>query len=160
MTSQINLGAKFALDSVRFFSCTGIEQVNSFSSKAPQAFPRLFDGDDVLPTESDYFFGVACVFVTYRNFFFEVFDLDEKALEALDDFDYRIKIMMNSKVESDWAIAAIMSSAIWEKLRGDGQLLLRTLNQEQAKIAPIFDLFHQIEPSEFRTSDEVRKMLL
>ena len=159
MSIDAALGTKIALDCLQFFSCSGERQVATWEiARNKYQLPRLFSGDSKPATESDYFIGVGCAFKTYLGFIYD-YVLSQHATESLEALNHRLSVMMHTESEVDWSAVSILNEVVWQKLRAEAKNALSTLGIVASDVAPIFDLENLIDPTEFRTSDEVRKLL-
>jgi hypothetical protein len=156
------LGYPHAVAALQFFSFPGPAQGESWRTRH-QDFPRLF-----FPEQSeadrgcDYFFGVACVFKTYRNSLYDRFLSMEEAEEKaghLGDFNHRLNFFMQDGTAAEWSAAGVLEGECWERLRVDAQKALNELGESLPNEPPVFDIEALISPAEFRTSDEARRLL-
>lgn len=147
-----------AVDCVKFFCLSGDGQMTSWRIANNEfKLPRMLYGESCRVVVGDYISGVFGVFYTYLWVFHEM-DLSEDVLERFYDFKGRLDVM-SCAGENDLSSSAILNDIAWEKLRKDAKLFLDGLGEGVDVNIPIFDVGNLINPDEFRTSDEVRKLL-
>ena len=147
-----------AVDCVRFFCLSGDEQMTSWRiAKNEFKLPRMLYDESREVVIGDYMRGVFGVFYTYSWVFHEM-DISESVLDIFYDFKGRLDVM-SCVGESDLSSSAILNDVAWDKLRKDAKLFLNELGELPDVNLPIFDIGSLINPDEFRTSDEVRKLL-
>jgi hypothetical protein len=149
---------RIAVAALRFFSLSGPVQIairrESRTGREPTFFRDSATGDDA----PGFFLGVACVFKTNQGLIYEGID-DDAVRETLTDFVHRLNVAMNDSSAADWSEAAVFQDRLWHALRKDAAKAIRDLGLDPVAEVPRFDIAALINPDEFRTSDEVRRIL-
>lgn len=158
MYPDFNEAKVIAIDCIRFFCFSGMEQMTSWRiARNEFELPRMLCDDSEHATVGDYLNGIVGVLYTYMWVFHEM-DISEKALESFYDFKHRLDVMSCTE-GSDWSSHAIIHDVSWGKLRADASVFLKELGEVNGKDPPIFDVANLINIDEFLTSSEVRKLL-
>lgn len=147
-----------ALSSLCFFGLPAARQIESWR-RTHNSFPvpKFFRDNDIEVGAADYFFGVACVFTTYKSVIYD--EISSENYELMEDFTHRLGWMMHAGRSIEWSAEAVLSDVAWERLRADAIKLAELLGSSMPADTPIFDVSALVDPDEFITSDEARKLL-
>jgi hypothetical protein len=143
------------LAALQFFALGAVKQVTAWQSKSGTSVPTFFESGGA---DSDYFFGIACVFKTYVGAIYDKFALAEDA-DQVQDFDHRLTVFMQDGTSSEWSAIGVRDSEIWALLRRDATRALVQLNELVTSEVASFDIAALIDPSEFRTSAAAKAIL-
>lgn len=161
---------QIASDALRFFGLPARDQVAIERACRVESDPVFFD---VTARESNFFMGMACVFLTYKGSLLDEIDCDcpydvledfshrqDCPYEILEDFSHRLVVSMHNSSSDEWSEVAVIGSQVWEKLRRDACRAIEELGVRGGAIDDFdFDISKLINPSEFITTPEVKDIL-
>ncbi len=149
---------------LKFFCFPGPAQVSSWHKVAQKPQLPFFPKGDDSDRACNYFFGVACVFITYAS---DVYDR-YAAMDCrhLTEFHERLDAYMFQPAER-WSESAVLGSGEsephllqnWERLRSDARKVLNDLGEALPSEPPEFDIPALVNLDEFRTTEEARRIL-
>jgi hypothetical protein len=110
-----------AVSALQFFGLELPEQLESLVN-APAEQPRFFSKQLDVDRGCDYFFGVACVFKTYKRALYDKFVSAEEA-GRIGDFNHRLDVFMQDGTAAEWSVEGLGSDT-WRYLRTDAKKAL------------------------------------
>jgi hypothetical protein len=147
---------RIALDALRFFGLPAGDQVAIGRACRDRSDPVFFDAE---ARESNFFLGMACVFVTYKGALLNEIDCD-RASDALEDFSHRLAVSMHNSSADEWTEVAVINGEGWQRLRRDASRAVHQLGvSEHSKTDLEFKIADLIDPDEFRTTDAAQAVL-
>ncbi len=162
-----NPGYAYGLGALQFFASPGEAQAASWHKVANQNLPWFFSEHVQTDRSACYFFGVGCVWTTYKNYLYDrhhdkfgprELDFD---FGALSDFNHFEGVHACNGDAASWSEAALfeMGNDMWEGLREYARRALAELGETLPTEAPTFIIADLVNPDEFRTSDAVMEIL-
>ncbi|MDD1751051.1 MAG: hypothetical protein LUO89_14400 [Methanothrix sp.] len=167
LEEDANLSYAYGLAALQFFAFPGEAQVASWHKVANQKFPWFFREHEQADRSSYYFFGVGCVWTTYKNYLYDQYSdkLGPRELDsdhsALTDFNHFESIHACTGDAVRWSEADVLEEGndMWEGLRKYARLALAELGEALPAEAPTFIIEDLVNPDEFRTSNAVLEIL-
>lgn len=150
-------GYMHALAGLQFFCFPGSVQVESWRTNYRVTTNFFFPEKNETDCGCEYFFGVACVFITYAGALYDTF-LSTDEIEHLPEFHRRLNDHM-LKPAKDWSEVSVIESKNWERLRECAKMAIDELHESLPSQPQVFDIEALISPTEFRTSDEAKRLL-
>ncbi|HPF72464.1 MAG TPA: hypothetical protein PLX09_02560 [Xanthomonadaceae bacterium] len=148
---------RIALHVLRFFSLPAVDQLAIGRSFRTKSDPVFFDPDHF---EGNFFFGMACAFVTYKGALLDEFESEADA-ETLLDFSHRLAVLMHGATGEEWADLALLQSDDWQRLRRDACRAVLELHAEDRLDGETFEfnISELINADDFRTTDAAKDVL-
>lgn len=153
----------YGLAALEFFCFPGEVQVASWRKMEGRAQLDFFPEKSKLDRGCNYFFGVACVFVTYASDVYDLFPSEDDC-KHLTEFHERIDAYMFQPSDM-WSESAVLEEAgshlmqNWERLRNDARKVLGDLGKTLPSEPPEFDIPALVDLDEFRTTENARRIL-
>jgi hypothetical protein len=152
-----NTGYGYGLAKLQLFCFPGPVQVAGQRKDDCGTEPFFFPDQNEADRGCEYFYGVACVFTTYAGELYNSFlNMDE--CRHLVEFGQRLRAYM-FRTAAEWSEAAVLENENWERLREDAKHALSELGESLPAEPPALDIAALINPHEFRTSKEARRLL-
>jgi hypothetical protein len=145
-----------AVNALRFFSLPASSQVRGFKQHVGEV-PLLLESS-IVPGAGDYFRSVHAVFITYVGFIYDRFQSSEDAL-AINEFKRLVDELACYEGGEFWSEHGTLTSERWAEMRTLASRAMAELGEQTSSEPPRFDFESEINPHEFRTSDDVRRLL-
>jgi hypothetical protein len=152
------VSAELANQALQFLCMPGQLQVAACRSAQERGgIPEQFADAVGQESGADFFVGMGMVFIENRVLLAETTQ-DVRALDAIDQLNHRLDVMMCGQDAADFSAEAVLASGTWEKLRAEANEARVALALPMAAQAPVIDL-DEIVDAHFGVSDEARKIL-
>ena len=150
------------MNALKFFCFSGEEQVTSLRNINMGVQPVFFSKQSEDEKGCDYFIGVACVFISHgMELVDEYVDAEEieKKAEHFLDFRHLLNVMMVTEDAARWAPKSVLEDERWERLRAYARKALNERGESLPSEPPTFNVAELIDPDDFRTTEEARRLL-
>jgi hypothetical protein len=144
-----------AIAALRFFALVPEKQLQAFEDHRGEI--PLFGARSGSPGVGDFLVAVYGVFTTYLGAIYDQFQSSEEA-ERVNDFRHHLNVLACPPDADVWCADGILLEE-WAELRRRAADALSELKEPATPIPPQFDFAEWINPDEFRTSDEARRLL-
>lgn len=151
-----DLGRYYFSGSVAFLALPAREQLERLEG-AKECPVIDFFGLDREKAPLNYMYAICCIYVTYKNDFYEL-ENHESASEEFEIISHKIFLMIHARSGKNWDILSLLKTSDWGEIRTCANRLLSYLDLDfmPLEICLVPSIFNA---DEFRTSDAASRLL-